>query len=68
MDNGTNVNLDFGGFAAFLTLLFIALKLCGVIAWSWWLVFMPLIVVYGLTAIVILIMTIYFLIQMHKKG
>lgn len=26
-----------------LFLVFLALKLCGVIAWSWWCVFMPLI-------------------------
>lgn len=30
------------GFAAVLTLIFITLKLTDVIAWSWWLVFMPL--------------------------
>lgn len=29
-------------FAGLLTLLFIALKLTGVIAWSWWLVTMPI--------------------------
>lgn len=66
--NDNNVNLDCGGFAAFLTLLFITLKLCGVISWSWWLIFAPLIVIYGLALIVILIMVIYFLIKMHTKG
>lgn len=30
------------GFFGFLTLVFITLKLCGVIAWSWWLVLLPL--------------------------
>lgn len=25
-----------------LTIIFVILKLCGVIAWSWWLVFVPL--------------------------
>lgn len=29
------------GFAEIITLLFITLKLLGVIAWSWWLVVMP---------------------------
>lgn len=30
------------GFCSLLTILFIGLKLCGVIAWSWWLVLAPL--------------------------
>lgn len=33
------------GFLGMLTLIFITLKLTGVIAWSWWLVLLPL---YGL--------------------
>lgn len=30
------------GFAGLLTIVFIVLKLCGVIAWSWWWVLSPL--------------------------
>lgn len=30
------------GFLGLLALIFITLKLCGVIAWSWWLVLLPL--------------------------
>ena len=30
-----NVNVSFGGFFTLLGLLFIALKLCNVIAWPW---------------------------------
>lgn len=30
------------GFLSLLALVFITLKLCGVIAWSWWLVLLPL--------------------------
>lgn len=30
------------GFCSLLAVLFIGLKLCGVIAWSWWLVLSPL--------------------------
>lgn len=29
------------GFTEFLTIIFVVLKLIGVISWSWWLVFMP---------------------------
>lgn len=31
-------------FCTLLTVLFICLKLCGVIAWSWWLVLLPALV------------------------
>lgn len=41
-------------FLSGLALLFIALKLCGVIAWSWWFVLLPLyipiLVVFGIIA------------------
>ena len=30
------------GFGGLLTVLFVALKLCGVSSWSWWWVFAPL--------------------------
>lgn len=30
-----------------LTLVFIVLKVCGVVDWSWWLVFLPLILFVG---------------------
>lgn len=30
------------GFADLLTIIFIALKLCGIITWSWWWVLSPL--------------------------
>lgn len=32
------------GFFGFLTCIFVVLKLLGVIAWSWWLVFLPTII------------------------
>ncbi len=42
------------GFMALLALVFITLKLCGVIAWSWWLVLLPL--YFGLAVVVGLIL------------
>lgn len=36
------------GFTGILQIVFIVLKLCGVINWSWWLVLLPLIIVGGL--------------------
>lgn len=32
------------GFFSVLTLIFIVLQLCGIIAWSWWLVMLPMII------------------------
>lgn len=62
-----NMSLDFNGLAAFLTALFAILKILGVITWSWWIVFFPLILVYGLGAIVLVIAAIWFLIYLTFK-
>lgn len=63
----TDVSLDFNGLAVFLTVIFAVLKLTGVITWSWWIVFLPLIAVYGFGAIVLLIAAIWFLIYLTFK-
>lgn len=63
----TNVSLDFNGLAAFLTALFAVLKIMGIVSWSWWIVFLPLILVYGLGAIVLVIAAIWFLIYLTFK-
>lgn len=45
------------GFTEILTLIFIVLKLAGVIAWSWWAVFSPMlisVVIYVAIAIYVL--------------
>lgn len=62
-----NMSLDFNGLAAFLTALFAILKLTGVITWSWWIVFLPLIAVYGFGAIVLLIAALWFLVYLTFK-
>jgi len=41
------------GFGSLLALLFIALKLCGVIAWSWWWVLSPLWIGFLLIAVIL---------------
>lgn len=38
-----------------LLIIFIVLKLCKVITWSWWLVFTPLWIELGVTAIVLIV-------------
>ncbi len=42
------------GFASILTLIFLVLKLVGVIDWSWLIVFLPIIISIGLTVLVII--------------
>ena len=42
-------------FSGLLTIAFVVLKLCGVISWSWWLVFLPLIISIGLPIAIVLI-------------
>ena len=43
------------GFCEVLTLIFIVLKLCEVINWSWWLVVLPEIIAIGFYVIVFLL-------------
>jgi len=51
------------GFAGLLTIVFMVLKLCKVIDWSWWYVTMPL---WLPAIIVIVILVIYFLLMIAK--
>ena len=39
------------GILEILTIIFVVLKLVGVITWSWWLVFLPMIICVGIYAI-----------------
>lgn len=41
-----------------LTLVFVVLKLLGVIAWSWWAVFIPLYVSVGISLVLIVLMAV----------
>jgi hypothetical protein len=54
--NTTNNNKSGGiGFAGLLTVTFITLKLCNVIAWSWWWVLSPIWISIGLVIGILLI-------------
>ena len=44
------------GFLGVLTLIFIVLKLVGVISWSWWLVLMPLWIELGVIVVLLIIL------------
>lgn len=44
------------GFLPLLAIVFIVLKLTGYIAWSWWLVLLPLLVQVGLVVVALIIL------------
>ena len=50
------------GFTEILTILFIALKLFGVISWSWWLVLLPEIIM----GVIYIALLVYPLLVTHK--
>lgn len=61
MSNKAKISVQLGSFPTLLAIAFIVLKLCNVIAWSWWWVLAPLwipaaIVALGLLFIFILYM------------
>ena len=51
MNNGTQCGM---GFTSVLTVIFIVLKLCKVITWSWWWVLSPIWISWGLVFILFL--------------
>ena len=55
MNNKTNVSIELGGPAFLLFLVFLVLKLCKVIEWSWWWVTAPLWIPLGIAIIFIVI-------------
>ena len=56
------------GFLDLLTLLFIGLKLCGVINWSWWWVLSPLLFQFGIVAVFLVISIIVLVIKAIAGG
>ena len=49
-NNGSGI-----GFLGVLQIIFIVLKLCNVLQWSWWMVFIPAYISVGLTIILIVL-------------
>ena len=48
------------GLDVILTIVFVVLKLCGVIAWSWWWVFSPIWISWSIVIVLLVILTIFF--------
>ncbi|KOS68342.1 transmembrane Fragile-X-F protein [Lysinibacillus contaminans] len=58
------------GIAEVLTIIFVVLKLTGVIAWSWWLVLLPTIIsfsIYALLVVIKLVMVIIAVVAVKKR-
>jgi hypothetical protein len=66
-ENKTTVSVGGFGLGTLLTIVFLVLKLCGVIDWAWIFVFLPIIISVGFT---ILFWVVIFLIAIvgYKKG
>ena len=52
------------GFWGLLTIVFIVLKLCGVITWSWWWVLSPL---WISTILAVIIIAIFVVVHIHEE-
>jgi hypothetical protein len=52
------MEIKLGSFATLLTVVFITLKLCGVINWSWWWVVSPIFISIGLALFILLFATV----------
>lgn len=56
MNNGTQCGMSF---TSVLTIIFIVLKLCKVITWSWWWVLSPIWISWGLALVLILFLLLF---------
>lgn len=56
--NNVNVDFNVGGILSILLIIFIVLKVAGVISWSWGLVLLPLWIGLGIIGIALLIIAI----------
>ena len=56
------------GFVGLLTIVFIVLKLCGVINWSWVWVLSPLWISFIVSIIILIIFVVVFKMILHKYG
>ena len=61
MNGNFNINIEISGLwvvAIFATIIFIILRLANLIAWGWWWVFSPVLVMLGLCLVVALVLVI----------
>lgn len=64
-----NVKVQRGGgigFVGLLTIVFIVLKLCGVITWSWWWVLSPMLLSVALCVVIYIVVLIVHIARIRK--
>lgn len=66
MENKEQTIVQSVGFVGLLTLAFIVLKLCGIIAWSWWWVLSPLLISTGIRLVIIIVILVKAAVIYHK--
>jgi hypothetical protein len=66
-ENKTAVSVGGFGLGTLLTIVFLVLKLCGVIDWAWIFVFLPIIISVGLT-ILLCVVFVIIAIVLYKRG
>ncbi len=64
-ENNTYVSSGIG-FVGVLQIVFIVLKLCNLINWSWWLVLLPIIISGGLTILLLVVALIVAAVMLSK--
>lgn len=66
----SGVSIDLGSIAIILTIVFAVLKLSGIVTWSWWIVFLPILAVVALSTVVLILIllgvSVWNLHQHHK--
>lgn len=69
MSRYQNNNNSSGGLslASVLTIVFVVLKLCGVIDWSWWWVLSPIWISLGLTLVIVIVVFVVSLIMVYRN-
>jgi len=58
--NGCRIVIG-GWFVSALTLIFVVAKLLGLINWSWWLVFSPIIISFGFWVLVLVVIALLYI-------
>jgi hypothetical protein len=66
-ENKTTVSVGGFGLGTLLTIVFLVLKLCGVIDWAWIFVFLPIIISVGFTILLWIVLFIIAIV-LYNKG
>lgn len=62
MGNKNGCNITIGGwFVSVLTIIFVIAKLLGIVSWSWWIVFLPMIISFIISCLVLIIIAILYI-------